>query len=135
MPFSIVNEVEIVWENVLLIFLLVCHYLSDFCLTTPKMIRAKSDGRNPLPIMLHAAIHAGLMAICLLLWAISWKAVLLAMAVEWGTHFLIDWTKAQLSAHLPILADNRQKPYCMHLFSVMKVWEIMDFGNPSNISK
>ncbi len=40
----------------LLISLLVCHYLADFCLTTPAMIRAKADGRNPWPILLHAAI-------------------------------------------------------------------------------
>ena len=116
--------------TLLLIFLLVCHYLADFCFTTPKMIRAKADGRDPWPIMLHAAIHAGLMTICLLLWAISWKAVLLAMAVEGGTHFLIDWTKARLSARLPILADNRQKPYWMfygldqllHQMVIVEVW-------------
>lgn len=116
--------------TLLLIFLLVCHYLADFCLTTPKMIRAKADGRNPWPIMLHAVIHAGLMAICLLLWATSWRFVLLAIAVEWGTHFLIDWTKARLSARLPILADNRQKPYWMlygldqllHQMVIVGVW-------------
>lgn len=117
-------------QTLLLISLLVCHYLADFCLTTPKMIRAKADGRYPWPIMLHAAIHAGLMAICLLLWAISWKTVLLAIAVEWGTHFLIDWIKARLSARLPILADNRQKPYWMlygldqllHQMVIVGVW-------------
>ena len=114
----------------LLISLLVCHYLSDFCLTTPKMIRAKSDGRNPWLIMLHAVIHAGLMAICLLLWAISWETALLAMAVEWGTHFLIDWTKALLSARFPRLADQRQKPYwilygldqLLHQLVIVGVW-------------
>ena len=30
----------------LLILLLVCHYLADFCLTLPVMIRAKADGRG-----------------------------------------------------------------------------------------
>lgn len=116
--------------TLLLIFLLVCHYLADFCFTTPKMIRAKADGRDPWPIMLHAAIHAGLMTICLLLWAISWKAVLLAMAVEGGTHFLIDWTKALLSARFPRLADQRQKPYwilygldqLLHQMVIVGVW-------------
>lgn len=99
--------------TLLLIFLLVCHYLADFCLTTPKMIQAKADGRNPWPIILHAAIHTGLMGLCLLLWAISWKAVLLAMAVEWGTHFLIDLAKARLSARFPRLVDQQQKTYWM----------------------
>ena len=114
----------------LLISLLVSHYLADFCLTTPKMIRAKADGRNPWPILLHAAIHSGLMAICLLLWTIPWKAVLLAMAVEWGTHFLIDLTKARLSARFPRLADQQQKPYWMlygldqllHQLVIVGIW-------------
>ena len=116
--------------TLLLISLLVCHYLADFCLTTPKMIRAKADGRTPWPIMLHAAIHAGLMTICLLLWAISWKAVLLAMAVEWITHFLIDWTKARLSIRFLILTDQQQKPYWMlygldqllHQLVIVGIW-------------
>ena len=114
----------------LLISLLVSHYLADFCLTTPKMIRAKADGRNPWPILLHAASHSGLMAICLLLWTIPWKAVLLAMAVEWGTHFLIDLTKARLSARFPRLADQQQKPYWMlygldqlfHQLVIVGIW-------------
>ena len=114
----------------LLISLLVCHYLADFCLTTPKMIRAKADGRDLWPIMLHAAIHAGLMAICLLLWSISWKAVLLAIAVEWITHFLIDLAKARLSIRFLILTDQQQKPYWMlygldqllHQLVIVGVW-------------
>ena len=116
--------------TLLLISLLVCHYLADFCLTTPKMIRAKADGRNPWPIMLHAAIHAGLMAMCLLLWSISWKAVLLAIAVEWITHFLIDLAKARLSIRFLILTDQQQKPYWMlygldqllHQLVIVGIW-------------
>ncbi len=116
--------------TLLLISLLVCHYLADFCLTTPKMIRAKADGRDLWPIMLHAAIHAGLMAICLLLWSISWKAVLLAIAVEWITHFLIDLAKARLSIRFLILTDQQQKPYWMlygldqllHQLVIVGVW-------------
>ena len=116
--------------TLLLISLLVCHYLADFCLTTPKMIRAKADGRDLWPIMLHAAIHAGLMAICLLLWSISWKAVLLAIAVEWITHFLIDLAKARLSIRFLILTDQQQKPYWMlygldqllHQLVIVGIW-------------
>jgi len=114
----------------LLISLLVCHYVADFCLTTPAMIRAKADGHNPWPILLHAAIHAGLMGLCLLLWATSWRFVWLAMVVEWGTHFLIDWTKARLSARFPRLADQQQKTYWMlygfdqllHQLVVVGIW-------------
>lgn len=114
----------------LLLSLLFCHYLADFCLTSSAMIRAKSDGQNPWPIVLHAAIHTGLMAICLLLWTTFWKAVLLAMAVEWGTHFLIDWAKARLSVRFPRLADPQQKPYWMlygldqllHQLVIIGIW-------------
>ena len=96
-----------------LISLLICHYLADFCLTTPAMIRAKADGRNVWPIMLHAGIHALLMGLCLLAWGISWKMLLLLMLVEWGSHFLIDTAKGRITAHYPVLADQQQKPYWM----------------------
>ena len=46
---------------VLLILLLLCHYLADFCLTLPVMICAKADGRGVGGIMLHAAVHAVIM--------------------------------------------------------------------------
>ncbi len=97
----------------LLISLLVCHYLADFCLTAPAMIRAKADGRNPWPILLHAGIHAGLVGICLLCWQTPWKPLLLLMLLELVTHFLIDTAKGRLSARFPALADMQQKPYWM----------------------
>ena len=62
--------------------LLICHYLADFCLTFPAMIRAKADGRSPWPIMLHACIHAILIGICLLLWGVSWKLLLILILLE-----------------------------------------------------
>ena len=110
--------------------LLVCHYLADFCLTSPSMIRAKADGRNPWPILLHAAIHAGLMGLCLLVWGVSWKLLLILALVELITHFLIDTAKGQLTAYFPILADMKQKPYWMlygfdqllHLLVIVVIW-------------
>ena len=117
-------------QTILLTALLACHYLADFCLTTPAMIRAKADGRNLWPIMLHAVVHALLMTICLLLMGILWRVILSAMAVEWGTHFLIDLAKARLSVQFPLLADQRQKPYWMlygfdqllHQLVVVGIW-------------
>lgn len=97
----------------LLISLLVCHYLADFCLTSPAMIKAKANGRNPWPILLHAAIHAGLMGACLLLWGIAWQVLLLLMSLELVSHFLIDTAKGRLTARFPLLADQQQKPYWM----------------------
>ena len=57
----------------LLVSLLVCHYMADFCLTSPAVIKAKADGRNLLPILLNASIHGVLMGICLLFWSVPLK--------------------------------------------------------------
>ena len=86
----------------LLLVLLVCHYLADFCLTTRSMIRAKADGRTPEPIILHAGVHALMVAIVLDIWCKSWKVLL-----------VIDLAKARLSVRFPLLADPQQKPYWM----------------------
>ena len=120
----------------LLIALLVCHYLADFCLTSPSMIKAKADGCNPWPILLHAGIHAGLMVLCLLVWGISWKLLLMLALVELITHFLIDTAKGQLTAYFPILADMKQKPYWMlygfdqllHLLVIVLIWYFSFFS-------
>ena len=114
----------------LLIALLVCHYLADFCLTLPAMIRAKADGRNLWPIMLHALVHALLVGLCLLVWGVTWKMLLLLMALELVTHFLIDTCKARLSAHYAQLADIRNKAYwilygfdqLLHLLVLVAIW-------------
>ena len=114
----------------LLIVLLICHYLADFCLTTPAMIRAKADGRNVGPILLHAGIHAILMGLCLLLSGVHWKLLLLLMLAELVTHFLIDTGKGRLTARFPKLADMQQKPYWMlygldqllHLLVIVCIW-------------
>lgn len=114
----------------LLISLLVCHYLADFCLTSPAMIRAKADGRNPWPIVLHASIHAGLVGICLLLWGVSWNLLLILALVEFVSHFLIDTAKGQLTAHYSILGDIQKKPHWMlygfdqllHLLVIVIIW-------------
>lgn len=116
--------------TVLFIVLLVCHYLADFCLTSPVMIRAKADGRNVWPILLHASVHAFLIGLCLLLWGISWKILLLMMLAELVTHFLIDTGKGQLTARYPTLADQQRKPYWMlygfdqflHLLVIVIIW-------------
>ncbi|MCR4835875.1 MAG: DUF3307 domain-containing protein [Bacteroidaceae bacterium] len=114
----------------LLTTLLVCHYLADFCFTTPAMIKAKADGRNPWPIMLHAGIHAGLVGICLLVWGISWKLLLILILIEFVSHFLVDTAKGLLTAHYLILTDMQKKPYWMlygfdqllHLLVIVMIW-------------
>lgn len=114
----------------LLITLFICHYLADFCLTSPAMIRAKADGRNPWPILLHAGIHAGLVGLCLLFWQTPWKTLLLLVFLELVSHFLIDTAKGRLTARFPALADMQQKPYWMlygldqllHLMVLVLIW-------------
>ena len=115
----------------LIITLLVCHYLADFCLTSPAMIRAKADGHRVWPIVGHAAVHAVLMGLCMLVvWSVSWKMLLMLMGVELVTHFLIDTSKGRLSASFPLLADRGHKPYwvlygfdqLLHQFVVVFIW-------------
>lgn len=96
-----------------LLTLFLCHYLADFCFTFPSMIRAKVDGRNPWPILLHAAIHAGLVGVCLVCWQVPWKLMLLMLLLELVSHFLIDVAKGRLSARFTSLADPQKKPYWM----------------------
>ena len=97
----------------LLTSLLVCHYLADFCFTSPRMIKAKADGRNPWPILLHAGVHAGLVSICLLCWGVEWKLLCVLATLELLSHFLIDSAKGHITAHYPLLADSQKKPYWM----------------------
>lgn len=113
-----------------LVFLLVCHYLADYCLTTASMIRAKADGQRLWPIMFHASIHAGLVGLCLLLWGVSWKLLSLLVLLELVSHFLIDTAKGRLTARYPLLADVQGKPYWMlygfdqllHLLVMVLIW-------------
>ncbi len=114
----------------LMIALLVCHYLADYCLTMPVMIRAKADGRNPWPILLHAGIHAVLIGFCLLIWSVAWDLAITLMLIELASHFVIDTVKGRLTARFSILADMKQKPYWMlygfdqflHLLVIVIIW-------------
>ena len=125
-----ISEIRTMNEYCLLIVLLICHYMADYCLTMPMMIRAKADGKNVWPIVLHAGIHAALMGVCLIVWGISWVWSMVLMWVELVTHFLIDLCKARLSYHYPVLADVKQKPYWMlygldqllHQLVVVSIW-------------
>lgn len=115
---------------ILLIALLVCHYLADFCLTLPIMIRAKANGKQLWPIVLHSMVHAVLMGLCLLLFGVSVLTTLYLMVAEAMSHFIIDLSKARLSNHVPRLADATGKPYWMlygldqllHQLVVVGIW-------------
>lgn len=118
--------------TLLLIALLVCHYLADFCLTMPVMIRAKADGRRLWPIALHASVHAVLMGVCLCVYGVGWKWLLALTAIELVSHFVIDVSKARISSRYPYLSDSRRKPYWMlygldqllHQLVVVVIWQL-----------
>ena len=117
-------------ETFLLIALLLCHYLADYCFTTPSMIKAKTDCKKAGPLLLHAGIHALLMGLCLLLFGVSWKLLLLFILAELVSHYLIDTAKGLLTARFPLLADQQKKPYWMlygfdqllHLLVIVGIW-------------
>ena len=114
----------------LLISLFVCHYLADYCLTTPAMIRAKTDGRTLAPIMAHAAVHAVLMGCCLWVFGTDFTRSALLAGVELLSHFVIDTAKGRITARFPLLADNKQKPFWMlngfdqllHILVIIGIW-------------
>ena len=99
------------------------------------MIRAKADGRNIWPILLHASVHALLVGVCLLVFGVAWKLLLLLVLAELVTHFLIDTAKGRFTSRFPKLADMQQKPYWMlygfdqllHLFVIVGVWYYATF--------
>ena len=97
----------------LLMTLLVCHYLADFCLTWPGLIRAKVDEGSLWPIALHAAIHEVLIGLCLLVCGVGWQLLLVLVMTELVSHFAIDVLKAQISVRFPYWSDNRYKSYWM----------------------
>lgn len=116
--------------TLLLVALLICHYLADFCITSQTMIRAKADGRNLWPIAFHATIHAVLIGLCLLVYNVDWKLLLVLMMIELVSHFIIDVLKAQISIRFPYFSDNRHKPYwvlygldqLLHQMVVVVIW-------------
>ena len=121
----------------LLIALLICHYLADFCLTWPALIRSKADGRNVWPILLHAAVHGVLMGVCLLVFGVTTEQLFLLMSLELVTHFIIDVGKAALSVKIPLLADIKRKPYwvlfgldqLLHQLVVIIIWYVAVFNS------
>lgn len=97
----------------LLVALLVAHDLGDFTpLATERMREAKARGRPAWLIGMHAAMHAVLVALALLI-VIRPSITILALAAgfELVTHFLIDLFKAQLGVRVPPLGDMRTNPF------------------------
>ena len=92
----------------ILLSLLICHFLADYCLTTHGMIAAKAKGWPLLPIVGHAAVHAILMGAALAVMGISWKMCLWLAALQLVTHFVI-------SKYLILYSDLKSVPYSISL--------------------
>jgi hypothetical protein len=92
--------------TILLIFLLLlAHLIGDFSpLSTPWMLRAKHTGQPLLPILAHASVHGALMMLVLIFFA-NIKTVLLLVAFEIGTHFIIDVVKGKMNIWFPKLKE------------------------------
>ena len=97
----------------LLIGLLAGHFIGDFTpLATTRMQHAKANGGPLGPILAHAGVHAALVTLVLIALAPAGAgAVAAAAAFEFGTHFLLDTTRARLGARVPALGDPAGRPF------------------------
>ncbi len=95
----------------LLISLFICHFLADYCLTTPKMIKAKASGKGLYHILYHSCVHAILIGIVFVLFGFSLKICALLFLIEMISHFIIDYCKGLVGRVFPAFADNSQKAF------------------------
>ncbi|MBR5117355.1 MAG: DUF3307 domain-containing protein [Muribaculaceae bacterium] len=100
-----------IMQFVLIISLLICHFLADYCLTTPQMIKAKASGKKLQHIFLHSFVHSILMSLVFVAFSRPLKIVFLLFAFEFCTHFIIDYLKGLVGRLYPAFADNRQKQF------------------------
>ncbi len=92
---------------ILLCGLFLAHYCGDFTpLATRRMLEAKVAAQPLWPIAAHAGVHTALMALVIVLAASPDPAILLlACAVQFVTHFVLDAGRARLGRWYPALND------------------------------
>jgi hypothetical protein len=91
----------------LVLSLFFAHFFGDFTpLSTDRMREAKLVGRPVGPIAAHAAVHALLVGLAVLM-ATRPALLLLVVAVvgEFATHLGIDWFRGRLGGRYPHLQD------------------------------
>ncbi len=91
----------------LLAGLFLAHFLGDFTpLATPRMLAAKANAQPIWLIAAHAGVHTALVTLVILLVVLpAGSTVLLAAAIQFATHFLLDAGRAKLGQIDPILND------------------------------
>ena len=101
-------------EAVLLLSgLLIGHFLGDFTpLATARMLEAKANGGPMRWIAAHAALHALLTGL-VVAWVAGPAPSLLALAVglQFGTHWVLDASRARLGVKVPALQDPARNVY------------------------
>lgn len=97
----------------LLVALLVAHELGDFTpLATARIRQAKAEGGPMAPIAAHAAVHAVLVGLAVLVVVRPAMPLLVAaVGLEFTSHFVIDATRARLGLRVPALANMRSNVF------------------------
>ena len=92
---------------ILLCGLFLAHYLGDFTpLATRRMLQAKAAAKPLWPIAAHAGVHTCLIALVIALASYpDVPLLLLACAIQFFTHFLLDAGRAGLGRRHPGLND------------------------------
>lgn len=98
---------------VLLLGLLVAHYLGDFTPLAPERVqKAKAAGGPFLPIVGHAAVHGLLVGLAAgLIARPGWALLAGAVAIEFGSHLLIDVLRARLNARFSALRSPERQAF------------------------
>jgi Protein of unknown function (DUF3307) len=90
--------------------LFLAHYFANYThLSTPYMLNAKKIGTPLLPIFLHAAVHAVLMALITACFGFSFSIVCKVFLIELITHFIIDVLKGKMNVWFPKLQNPTYK--------------------------
>jgi hypothetical protein len=92
---------------VLLLGLEIKHYVADYFLQPAWMLGGKGDFRHPGGYA-HAAVHAGLTGIVLLVAAAPLVAVALIVVAEFIVHYLLDYSKIHYSKGVHVDTNPRR---------------------------
>lgn len=97
----------------LLAVLFVGHFLGDFTpLATARMQEAKANGGPMRLIAAHAAVHAALTGVAVALVAAPEAPILvLAMGLQFLTHWGLDAFRARLGVRVSALADSSKSVF------------------------
>jgi hypothetical protein len=91
---------------VLLLWLLTKHVVADFFLQSELQLKDKGNFRS-IGGYLHALIHGGLTGAIFLFMSNSLSTAFLAGAADAITHYIIDWSKANVTLRFNLTSRNK----------------------------